>query len=98
MPTVTFLYLLMFIPAIVQVHAVTPFNLGYDEGCSDAKISDSSDRYIIQPEKDSSSHSSEFMAGYKDGFDICFNQGNGGDGNSESQAIIQPQFSHQDGR
>jgi len=97
-PTVTFLYLLMFTLAVRHVHAVTPFDSGNDHGCSDAKISDSSDRYINQPENGSSSHSLEFMDGYNAGFDACFNQDNGREGNSESQHIRHLQFSNQNSR
>jgi hypothetical protein len=48
-----------------------PYRSGYNHGCSDAKISDSSKRYINQPGKGPSFHSSEFMRGYNDGFESC---------------------------
>jgi hypothetical protein len=44
---------------------------GYNHGCSDAQISDSSERYINQPDKGSSSHSDAFMQAYNEGFDAC---------------------------
>lgn len=48
-----------------------PYRSGYNHGCSDAKISDSSKRYINQPGKGPSYHTTEFMRGYNDGFDSC---------------------------
>lgn len=48
-----------------------PYRSGYDHGCSDAKISDSSKRYINQPGKGPTYHTSEFMRGYNDGFNSC---------------------------
>jgi hypothetical protein len=52
---------------------------GYNHGCSDAQISNPSDRYINQPEKGSSFHSDAFMQAYNEGFDAC-----SGDSNSDS--------------
>ncbi len=99
-PTVTFLYLLMFTPGAMQVQAATPFDTDYDHECPDAKTSDSSDRHTSQPpQNDQSHHSLDFMDEYKTGFDACHDdQDNGGDDNSESQSIRQPQFSSQNGR
>jgi hypothetical protein len=67
---------------------------GYDRGCSDAQISDPSERYINQPEKGPGFHSDAFMQAYNDGFNACSgssnpeddNNGNSGgtDQNSES--------------
>ena len=54
----------------------SPYESGYDHGCDDAGISDSSDYYINQPEKGPSYHTSEFMNGYYDGFDSCSNSSN----------------------
>jgi hypothetical protein len=48
-----------------------PYRSGYNHGCSDAKISDSLKRYINQPGKGPSFHTSEFMRGYNDGFESC---------------------------
>lgn len=48
-----------------------PYKSGYNHGCSDAKISDSSKRYINQPGKGPSYHTSEFMRGYNDGVKSC---------------------------
>lgn len=48
-----------------------PYRSGYDHGCSDAKISDSNNRYINQPGKGPTYHTSEFMRGYNDGFESC---------------------------
>lgn len=48
-----------------------PYRSGYNHGCSDAKISDPSKRYMNQPGKGPNYHTSEFMRGYNDGFDSC---------------------------
>lgn len=48
-----------------------PYKSGYSHGCSDAKISDSEKRYINQPGKGPTYHTSEFMRGYNDGFELC---------------------------
>src|ERR671933_2128040 len=48
----------------------TPFQAGYDHGCSDAKITFSA-RYINQPGKGPSFHTQEFMSGYNRGFSAC---------------------------
>src|SRR5215210_3789877 len=49
----------------------SPYDSGYDHGCDDAGISDSSEQYINQPEKGPNYHTSEFMDGYYTGFDDC---------------------------
>lgn len=48
-----------------------PYESGYDHGCDDAGISDPSERYINQPGKGPSFHTSSFMRGYNDGFGAC---------------------------
>ena len=53
------------------VMAGSPYDSGRDHGCDDARISDPSDRYINQPEKGPSFHTSEFMNGYDSGFSSC---------------------------
>ena len=58
---------------VLQVYASSPYDSGYNHGCNDARISDADDRYINQPEKGSSFHTSKFMQGYYDGFDACIN-------------------------
>lgn len=55
----------------------SPRESGYDHGCDDARISDQDDRYINQPEKGPSYHTSEFMDGYYDGFSGCGGNGRG---------------------
>lgn len=45
-----------------------PYDSGYDHGCDDAKISDSSDGYVNQPEKGPSFHTETFMQGYYNGY------------------------------
>src|SRR5919198_6562012 len=52
----------------------TPFQAGYDHGCSDAKLPFSA-RYINQPGKGPSFHTQEFMAGYNAGFKACTGSG-----------------------
>ncbi len=47
------------------------FDSGYSHGCSDAKIPNDSQRYISQPAKGPSYHTSDFMEGYYQGFDYC---------------------------
>jgi len=59
------------------------YNSGYSHGCSDAKISDSSKRYINQPGKGPNYHTQEFMNGYNDGFEICHNGNNSPPSNSK---------------
>lgn len=54
----------------------SPYESGYDHGCDDAGISDPSNRYINQPEKGPSFHTSEFMNGYNNGYDSCSNDFN----------------------
>jgi hypothetical protein len=54
-----------------KVSGSSPYDSGYDHGCDDAKISDPSDRYINQPEKDPSFHTDEFMNGYNEGYNTC---------------------------
>ena len=45
-----------------------PYRSGYNHGCSDAKISDFSKRYINQPGKGPNYHTTEFIRRYNDGF------------------------------
>lgn len=47
------------------------YNSGYGHGCSDAKISDFTKRYINQPGIGPSYHTQEFMRAYNDGFETC---------------------------
>jgi hypothetical protein len=53
---------------------------GYNHGCSDAQISNPSDRYINQPEKGPSFHTNEFMNSYHEGFNACSGSGGGSSG------------------
>jgi hypothetical protein len=54
----------------------TPYQTGYDHGCSDAKLPFSA-RYINQPGKGPSFHTQEFMSGYNAGFAACSGASNG---------------------
>ena len=66
-----FTILLISIPVSASASSKSPYESGYDHGCDDARISDSSDRYINQPEKGPSFHTSEFMDGYNSGVSAC---------------------------
>jgi hypothetical protein len=70
----------------------SPYDSGYDHGCDDAGISDSSDRYINQPEKGPSFHTSEFMDGYYDGLDSCGDSRGGGYYEQPQQAQQNDQY------
>ncbi|MDN5867242.1 MAG: hypothetical protein L0H55_07565 [Candidatus Nitrosocosmicus sp.] len=71
-----FTILLISVPGSVFASSNSPYDSGYDHGCDDAGISDSSDRYINQPEKGPSYHTSEFMNGYNDGVNSCSSSNN----------------------
>jgi hypothetical protein len=66
-----FTILLITIPGSALASSGSPYDSGYNHGCDDARISDPSDRYINQPEKGPSYHTSEFMNGYNSGFNSC---------------------------
>ena len=55
----------------INVYAKSPYDSGFDHGCSDSHIEDASDRYINQDEKGPAYHTAEFMQGYYDGFKEC---------------------------
>ena len=52
-------------------YTATPYDSGYSHGCSDAKISNLSERYINQPGKGLSFHTFSFMQGYYNGYSAC---------------------------
>jgi hypothetical protein len=61
---------------------------GYNRGCSDAQISDPSERYINQLGKGSDFHIDAFMQAYNEGFNACSgnsnsNSNSGGNDNSD---------------
>ena len=58
-------------PVFLQQAAATPYSSGYSRGCNDAKMYNPSDRYINQPGKGPSSHTSSFMQGYYNGYSDC---------------------------
>jgi hypothetical protein len=64
--------------------AASPYSAGYDHGFDDAKISNADDRYINQPDKRPSQHTSEFMSGYNAGFSSCGGSNSGGDNSGSS--------------
>jgi hypothetical protein len=76
-----FTALVLSIPGSALASSNSPYDSGYDHGCDDAGISDSSDRYINQPEKGPSFHTSEFMNGYNAGVSSC-SFSNSNDGNN----------------
>jgi hypothetical protein len=61
------------------------YDSGYDHGCDDAKISDSSERYYNQPEKGPSFHTDAFNRGYNDGFNTCSSGNSGTTGSSDDR-------------
>ncbi|WP_458743258.1 hypothetical protein [Candidatus Nitrosocosmicus sp. T] len=62
----------------------SPYDSGYDHGCDDAGISDSSEQYINQPEKGPVYHTSEFMDGYYSGLNSCSSSSNNFDNNFDT--------------
>jgi len=64
----------------------SPYDSGYDHGCDDAGISNPSDRYINQPEKGPSFHTSEFMNGYYAGVNSCGDGSRGGGYEQQQQS------------
>lgn len=60
----------------VKAYSQSPYSSGYEHGCDDAKVSNPDDRYINQPGKGPSYHTSSFMNGYHNGFDSCFDSYN----------------------
>src|ERR671933_718408 len=64
--------------------AASQYSAGYDHGCDNAKISNADDRYINQPDKGPSQHTSEFMSGYNAGFSACGYSSGGGDNSGSS--------------
>jgi hypothetical protein len=65
----------------VAASSLSPYDSGHNHGCSDARISDPSDRYINEPGKGPSHHTNEFMRGYNAGYNACSSfSGGGGSG------------------
>jgi hypothetical protein len=54
----------------VYVLGSSPYDSGYDHGCSDAGLQ-YNNRYINEPEKGPEFHTDKFMDGYYDGFSNC---------------------------
>jgi hypothetical protein len=71
------------------------YSSGYNHGCSDAKISDSSKRYIDQPGKGAGYHTPEFMSGYNNGFESCFSGNNQQPSNSKGTFKVIVQVTNQ---
>jgi hypothetical protein len=57
-----------------------PYESGFDHGSEDVQIDDPEDRYIDEPGKGKSHHTSEFNRGYDAGFGAC--EGNASPGES----------------
>ena len=75
MKTIAAVILIIIIAAVcfVTLNAMakeTPFQAGYDHGCSDAKLKLSA-TYFNQPGKGPSFHTREFMSAYNVGFSTC---------------------------
>lgn len=83
----------------------SPYDSGYDHGCSDVKINDPGDRYINEDDKGPSYHTSAFMNGYDTGFKDCSSSHHGNnndngyyqvntaidDSNFDDHSVSQPQ-------
>jgi len=64
--------LLILFSSLGQSYAQSQYDLGYDYGCKDTDISNPSERYINQPNNGPVSFSDEFMQGYIDGYEECY--------------------------
>lgn len=60
------------ISIIGMVYAQSPFELGYNHGCDDAKIIDEKKQYITQQGLGVINHLPEFMEGYRIGYQDCY--------------------------
>ncbi|VFJ13008.1 hypothetical protein [Candidatus Nitrosocosmicus franklandus] len=69
--------------------SINAYNSGYSHGCSDAKISDPSNRYINQPDKGPSYHTPDFMKGYNNGFESCSGKSNQPNSSGTFKVIVQ---------
>jgi hypothetical protein len=56
---------------LVEPSNMSPYESGFDHGCEDVQIDDPEDRYINEPGKGKSHHTSEFNRGYDAGFEAC---------------------------
>ena len=65
-------------------------HLGIIMAVSDAQISDSSERYINQPEKGPSFHTNEFMNSYHEGFNACLGSERDNSGSSRHSTSSNP--------
>jgi hypothetical protein len=66
---------------LIDTHAEgkSPYKLGHDYGCDDARITDLSNRYVHEPQKNPSFHTDQFLQGYYAGFSSCSVSINSGD-------------------
>ena len=55
----------------LEASSKSPYESGFDHGCEDVQIDDPEDRYINEPGKGKSHHTSEFNRGYDAGFEAC---------------------------
>jgi hypothetical protein len=78
------------LPSSTPVYAANPYDHGYDQGCSDAGISDASSRYINEPGKGPSDNTDEFMGGYYAGFGSCSFSGQSNCDSSYPDVCIAP--------
>lgn len=83
-------FLIMLSPLGQSIYAASAHTSGYNHGCSDAQISDSSERYINQPEKGPSFHTNEFMNSYHEGFNACLGSERDNSGSSRHSTSSNP--------
>jgi hypothetical protein len=55
----------------VQAGGKSSYDSGHDYGCDDARITDPSNRYIHEPQRNPSFHTDQFLQGYYAGFSAC---------------------------
>jgi hypothetical protein len=86
--TLILIFLISFNSVGSSAYAASGHTSGYNHGCSDAQISDPSNRYINQPEKGPSFHSEAFMRAYNEGYDNCSK-----DSTSSTDQALSPYYS-----
>jgi hypothetical protein len=74
--------------------STSPYQSGYNHGCSDVRISDPSERYINQPGKGPRFHTNEFMSGYNTGYNACSQDGDSDDTTASSKSPYRSGYDH----
>ena len=72
----------------------SPYESGFDHGCEDVQIDDPEDRYINEPGKGKSHHTSEFNRGYDAGFEACEGNAPPGESNAIQKALKTAEMVH----